>query len=123
MYSVNIIAHRGANKRAPQNTIPAFKKAIEGKIESNSPIQSTKTEVYKMNKLKRGSTGNDVTIFESIMKKMGYYKGKIDTEFGSGCEAACNAFQEDYPECGTNGNPDGKWGPKCWKKAFSLLKA
>lgn len=24
-----IIAHRGANKRAPQNTIPAFKKAIE----------------------------------------------------------------------------------------------
>lgn len=29
MYNVNIIAHRGANKRAPQNTIPAFKKAIE----------------------------------------------------------------------------------------------
>lgn len=29
MYSVNIIAHRGANKRAPQNTLPAFQKAIE----------------------------------------------------------------------------------------------
>lgn len=29
MYSVNIIAHRGANKRAPQNTLPAFRKAIE----------------------------------------------------------------------------------------------
>ena len=29
MYNVNIIAHRGANKRAPQNTIPAFKKSIE----------------------------------------------------------------------------------------------
>ncbi|MBQ3151709.1 MAG: glycerophosphodiester phosphodiesterase [Clostridia bacterium] len=26
---INIIAHRGANKVAPQNTIPAFKKAIE----------------------------------------------------------------------------------------------
>lgn len=26
---INIIAHRGANKRAPQNTIPAFKKAVE----------------------------------------------------------------------------------------------
>ena len=26
---INIIAHRGANKRAPQNTIPAFRKAIE----------------------------------------------------------------------------------------------
>ncbi|MBQ5825318.1 MAG: glycerophosphodiester phosphodiesterase [Clostridia bacterium] len=29
MYNVNIIAHRGANKVAPQNTIPAFEKAIE----------------------------------------------------------------------------------------------
>ena len=29
MYNVNIIAHRGANKRAPQNTLPAFEKAIE----------------------------------------------------------------------------------------------
>ncbi len=29
MYNVNIIAHRGANKRAPQNTLPAFQKAIE----------------------------------------------------------------------------------------------
>lgn len=28
MYNVNIIAHRGANKRAPQNTLPAFRKAI-----------------------------------------------------------------------------------------------
>lgn len=29
MYNVNIIAHRGANKRAPQNTLPAFQKAID----------------------------------------------------------------------------------------------
>ncbi len=29
MYNVNIIAHRGANKCAPQNTLPAFQKAIE----------------------------------------------------------------------------------------------
>ena len=29
MYNVNIIAHRGANKRAPQNTLPAFEKALE----------------------------------------------------------------------------------------------
>ncbi len=28
MYNVNIIAHRGANKTAPQNTIPAFENAI-----------------------------------------------------------------------------------------------
>lgn len=81
------------------------------------------TEVYKLKTLKKGSTGNDVTIFESIMKKMGYYTGKIDTKFGSGCVAATNAFQKDYPECGTNGKPDGKFGPKCWSKVLSLLDA
>ena len=83
---------------------------------------SRKGETYKMNTLKKGSTGNDVTIFESIMKKMGYYTGKIDTNFGSGCVDACNKFQTKYPECGTNGKPDSSWGKKCWTKAFSLLE-
>lgn len=85
--------------------------------------ESRKEKKYKMNTLKKGSKGNDVTIFESIMKKMGYYTGSIDTNFGNGCVAACNAFQKDYPECGTNGKPDGSFGPKCWEKALSLLKA
>ncbi len=91
-------------------------------VVSGNP-RTTTAEVYKLKTLKKGSTGNDVTIFESIMKKMGYYKGKIDTEFGSGCVSACNEFQEKYPDCGTNGKPDSKWGPKCWKKALSLLGA
>lgn len=29
MYGCDIIAHRGANKRAPQNTLPAFQKALD----------------------------------------------------------------------------------------------
>lgn len=78
---------------------------------------------YKMKTLKYGSTGNDVTIFESIMKKMGYYTGEIDTHFGPKCVKACNAFQKDHPECGTNGEPDDSWGPKCWRKSLSLLDA
>lgn len=82
----------------------------------------TNEEVYKMQTLKKGSTGNDVTIFESIMKKMGYYNGVIDTHFGDGCVAACNKFQTKYPECGTNGKPDSSFGPACWNKALSLLK-
>ena len=81
-----------------------------------------KKEVYKLTTLKKGSKGTDVTIFESIMKKMGYYTGAIDTDFGSGCVKACNKFQEKYPECGTNGKPDGTWGKKCWAKALSLLE-
>lgn len=81
-----------------------------------------KEEYYKMNVLKYGSTGNDVTIFETIMKKMGFYSGSIDTHFGNGCVQACNKFQTKYPECGTNGKPDSSFGPKCWNKALSLLK-
>jgi len=76
---------------------------------------------YTMQSLRKGSTGVDVTIFESIMKKMGYYTGKIDESFGPLCEKACNDFQEDYPECGTDGKPDRSWGKKCWAKALSLL--
>jgi hypothetical protein len=76
----------------------------------------------KLKTLKRGSKGNQVTIFETIMKEMGLYDGDIDQSFGPKCEAACNAFQEKYPECGTNGEPDSTWGPKCWNKSLSLLK-
>jgi len=90
----------------------------------NDALEESEKEVkYKMKTLRKGSTGNDVTIFESIMKKLGYYKGKIDTEFGNGCVEACNAFQKDHPECGTNGEPDGTFGPSCWKKVFELLDA
>lgn len=85
-----------------------------------TPVEGVK---YKMGTLRKGSTGNQVAIFESIMKEMGYYKGAIDTEFGPQCEAACNAFQAAHPECGTNGKPDGAWGPKCWNKMFSLIGA
>lgn len=78
---------------------------------------------YRMNRVKRGNTGTDVYVFQSIMKKMGYYKKEIDGKFGSGSEDACNAFQKAYPECGTNGQPDGSFGPKCWNKALSLIGA
>jgi hypothetical protein len=98
---------------------------IDGNYVDPIPYLEGKKELegakYKMETLKLGSKGNDVTIFESIMKKMGYYNGEIDTTFGSGCVSACNKFQTAYPECGTNGKPDGMFGAKCWKKALSLL--
>ena len=75
-----------------------------------------------MKMLERGCKGNQVTIFESLMKELGYYKGEIDTDFGSKCVEACNAFQKDYPECGTDGKPDGQFGSKSWNKLFSLVK-
>lgn len=96
-------------------------------IDDGNKVTESKTELkkevnYKMTTLKKGSNNNDVTVFEILMKKLGYYTGTIDTEFGSGCVNACNAFQKDYPECGTNGKPDSTWGAKCWKKLFSLAE-
>lgn len=89
-------------------------------VSGNPRTSSTKKGTYTMNTLKRGSNNNDVTVFEVLMKKLGYYNGAIDTQFGSGCVNACNAFQKDYPECGTDGKPDETFGPKCWKKLFGL---
>lgn len=96
-------------------------------IDDGNKVTESKTELkkevnYKMTTLKKDSNNNDVTVFEILMKKLGYYTGAIDTEFGNGCVNACNAFQKDYPECGTNGKPDSTWGAKCWKKLFSLAE-
>lgn len=88
-----------------------------------SEVEKYMENEVKMQKLKRGSKGIDVAVFQSIMKKLGYYKGEIDESFGKLSEEACKAFQEDYPECGINGKPDGSFGPKCWGKVFALVGA
>ena len=81
-----------------------------------------KNEVIKLKILRYGSNCDDVTMYEVMMKKLGFYNGSIDTCFGPGCLAACNAFQEKYPECGTNGKPDGAFGPNSWNKLLSLFR-
>ena len=80
-------------------------------------------EKVKMQTLKKGSKGNHVAIFETMMKELGYYDGEIDGSFGKKCVEACNAFQTKYPECGTDGKPDGSFGKKCWNKLLSLFGA
>lgn len=70
---------------------------------------------YTMNLLKKGSSNIDVTVFEILMTKLGYYTGSIDTEYGTGCARACEIFQSNYglaidSECGKN----------TWNKLFSL---
>ena len=119
------------NNAVKRRIIKVNAKSIRGyiapKYEEETVSNTTTTEKeevkYKLKTLKKGSTGIDVTIFESIMNKMGYYDGDIDTSFDPKCVDACNAFQKDYPECGTKGKPDGSFGPKCWNKLFSLLGA
>lgn len=70
---------------------------------------------YNMNLLKRGSANNDVTVFEILMTKLGYYTGSIDTKYGAGCERACRNFQTKHGL-----TDDGECGKNTWNKLFSL---
>lgn len=83
-------------------------------------VNSKATQIggYTLSLLKSGSKGNDVTIFESIMKKMGYYTGSVDTTYGSGCVAACKSFQKAYGL-----TQDGECGANTWGKMLELLSA
>lgn len=60
--------------------------------------------------LKKGSKNNDVTVFEILMSKLGYYTGSIDTLYGKGCVSACINFQKDH-----NLVQDGECGNNTWK--------
>lgn len=70
---------------------------------------------YTMNLLKKGSSNIDVTVFEILMTKLGYYTGSIDTKYGTGCARACEIFQSNYGLA-----IDGKCGKNTWNKLFSL---
>nr|DAQ12796.1 MAG TPA: N acetylmuramidase [Caudoviricetes sp.] len=70
---------------------------------------------YNMNLLKRGSSCADVTVFEILMAKLGYYTGSIDTKYGAGCVRACENFQTNYGL-----SVDGECGKNTWNKLFRL---
>lgn len=70
---------------------------------------------YTMNLLKSGASNIDVTVFEILMTKLGYYSGSIDTKYGAGCVRACKNFQSDYKL-----TVDGQCGKNTWNKLFSL---
>lgn len=67
-----------------------------------------------MSLLKRGSKNNDVTVFEILMAKLGYYTGSIDVTYGKGCVSACVNFQK-----GHNLIQDGECGNNTWKALLS----
>ena len=70
---------------------------------------------YTMNLLKSGVSNIDVTVFEILMTKLGYYSGSIDTKYGAGCVRACKNFQSDY-----NLTVDGECGKHTLNKLYSL---
>lgn len=73
-----------------------------------------KEKVTTMHLLKTGTRNNDVTVFEILMSKLGYYTGSIDTHYGKGCVSACINFQKDH-----NLLKDGECGNNTWKALLS----
>ncbi|SHI73343.1 M14 family metallopeptidase [Lutispora thermophila] len=49
-----------------------------------------------MRTLRTGSRGTDVKEVQSLLQRLGYYRGSIDGIFGSGTANAVRAFQRDY---------------------------
>lgn len=73
-------------------------------------VDFEKEKVTTMSLLKRGTKNNDVTVFEILMLKLGYYTGSIDTAYGKGCVSACINFQKAH-----NLIQDGECGNNTWK--------
>lgn len=77
-------------------------------------VDFEKEKITAMSLLKRGTKNNDVTVFEVLMSKLGYYTGSIDTAYGKGCVSACINFQRDH-----NLLQDGECGNNTWKALIS----
>lgn len=73
-------------------------------------VDFKKEKLTTMSLLKKGSKNNDVTVFEILMSKLGYYTSSIDTLYGKSCVSACINFQKDH-----NLVQDGKCGNNTWK--------
>lgn len=77
-------------------------------------VDFEKEKITAMSLLKRGTKNNDVTVFEVLMSKLGYYTDSIDTAYGKGCVSACINFQRDH-----NLLQDGECGNNTWKALIS----
>lgn len=73
-------------------------------------VDYEKEKVTTMSLLKKGAKCNDVTVFEILMTKLGYYTGSIDSSYEKGCVTACTNFQKDH-----NLTQDGECGNNTWK--------
>lgn len=77
-------------------------------------VDFKKEKLSTMTLLKRGTKNHDVTVFEILMAKLGYYTGSIDIAYGKGCVSACINFQRAH-----NLIQDGECGNNTWKALLS----
>ena len=77
-------------------------------------VDFKKEKLSTMTLLKRGTKNHDVTVFEILMAKLGYYTGSIDTVYGKGCVSACINYQKAH-----NLIEDGECGNNTWKSLLA----
>lgn len=89
--------------------------------------------MIKFTTVKKGSCGFSAAALQLVLRIM-QYTGEngepieIDGHCGPVTEYAINEFQKRQiaygaPECGTNGQPDGSFGPACWARLTGTGKS
>lgn len=68
--------------------------------------------------IKRGSTGDIVSLLQTELKVMGYNVGNVDGSFGAMTEAALKDFQSNIRKVYQNMVVDGVCGSKTWTRIF-----
>ena len=81
---------------------------------TDTPTKAPVTPTVTPPSLQRGFQGEEVRELQRKLKKLGYYKGSVDGDYGAATEAAVRAFQK------ANGlSADGKAGKKTLEKLNS----
>lgn len=101
---------------------------VKGNSRAVTTTKATCPYAEPTSTVKRGQSGNSVKWVQWHLIQLGYLPAKksngnsnVDGSFGTNTESAVKAFQTKYPECGTNGKPDGKVGAKSRAKLKSLV--
>ena len=81
----------------------------------SKPANTSEKEIPDMDMLKKGSSGYQVKVLQTLLKLNGYDCGTVDGQFGGKTYAAVIAFQKSRGLVA-----DGIVGPKTWNKLLGV---